>query len=427
MPNYFGSSLFIIFALTRFNFFSQTMFVQEVPITIHNELLFVRGDIETNSILINDGTLISDKGYSNQNNGDIILNPTAEVFGDGIFKLNRNLINNGLFLCDSCTIELYGNQNQFIESLTNQTFNLSKIILQGLNSKKSLLNTNLFLLDSLIISNTELALNDNYVRLNNSSEEAVDQTLDKIGFISTDYGGKFMWTCVSNKSYFIPMGSSFENKRRRPLMVNSKNDNTYIFSFYNFSADISNYSLSNTDEKIRKINELFYHTVNSEYDDIFNNELTVFFHSNEDDLFNGLADWKTNIWQPLLPTNTIWNESKSFVNNNSFKFSTNPIPIALTTNYGADFYIPNSFIPDNDGLNDDFEVVFSDGYKIKNVILTIYNRWGEKVFSSTEIPLKWDGSFKGNPVQTGIYTYEFFMERIDRSKVKINGHLNLLR
>jgi gliding motility-associated-like protein len=403
------------------------MFVQEVPISIHNELLYVRGDIETNSILINDGTLISDKGYSYQNNGDIILNPTAEVFGKGIFKLNRNLINNGLFLCDSCTIELYGNQNQFIESLTNQTFNLSKIILQGLNSKKSLLNTNLFLLDSLIISNTELALNDNYVRLNNSSEEAVDQTLDKIGFISTDYGGKFMWTCVSNKSYFIPMGSSFENKRRRPLIVNSKNDNTYSFSFYNFSADISNYSLSNTDEKIRKINELFYHTVNSEYDDIFNNELTVFFHSNEDDLFNGLADWKTNIWQPLLPTNTIWNESKSFVNNNSFKFSTVPIPIALTTNYGADFYIPNSFIPDNDGLNDDFEVVFSDGYKIKNVILTIYNRWGEKVFSSTEIPLKWDGSFKGNPVQTGIYTYEFFMERIDRSKVKINGHINLLR
>jgi hypothetical protein len=74
------------------------------------------------------------------------------------------------------------------------------------------------------------------------------------------------------------------------------------------------------------------------------------------------------------------------VNNNSFKFSTNPIPIALTTNYGADFYIPNSFIPDNDGLNDDFEVVFSDGYKIKNVILTIYNRWGEIVFSSNEIP-----------------------------------------
>lgn len=427
MPNYVWSSLFILFALTRFNFFSQTMFVREVPISIQNELLYVRGDVETNSILINDGTLISDKGYSYQNNGDIILNPSAEVFGKGIFKLNRNLINNGLFLCDSCTIELYGNQNQFIESLTNQTFNLSKIILQGLNSKKSLLNTNLFLLDSLIISNTELALNDNYVRLNNSSEEAVDQTLDKIGFISTDYGGKFMWTCVSNKSYFIPMGSSFENKRRRPLMVNSKNDNTYSFSFYNFSADISNYSLSNTDEKIRKINELFYHTVNSEYDDVFNTELTVFFHSNEDDLFNGLADWKTNIWQPLLPTNTIWNESKSFVNNNSFKFSTNPIPIALTTNYGADFYIPNSFIPDNDGLNDDFEVVFSDGYKIKNVILTIYNRWGEKVFSSTEIPLKWDGSFKGNPVQTGIYTYEFFMERIDRSKVKINGHINLLR
>ena len=42
---------------------------------------------------------------------------------------------------------------------------------------------------------------------------------------------------------------------------------------------------------------------------------------------------------------------------------------------------------------------------IKKTFLLIFDRWGEVIFKSEERLLGWDGSYKGNPVQEGIYNY----------------------
>jgi gliding motility-associated-like protein len=74
----------------------------------------------------------------------------------------------------------------------------------------------------------------------------------------------------------------------------------------------------------------------------------------------------------------------------------------VTTTPDIHLYIPNAFTPNNDGLNDLFGAV---GEGLEEYHLTIYNRWGAKIFESTDINTKWDGTYKGEAVELGTYTY----------------------
>lgn len=67
-------------------------------------------------------------------------------------------------------------------------------------------------------------------------------------------------------------------------------------------------------------------------------------------------------------------------------------------------YIPNVFTPDGDGLNDTFRVA-GVGLSEKNFKMNIINRWGQVVFSTTDINEGWDGKFKGEFCKDGEYVY----------------------
>ncbi len=66
-------------------------------------------------------------------------------------------------------------------------------------------------------------------------------------------------------------------------------------------------------------------------------------------------------------------------------------------------YFPSAFTPNGDGLNDTFGVI---GEGIEAYQLTVYNRWGEIIFTSKNRNKKWDGSYQGKPVPLGEYNYE---------------------
>ena len=68
----------------------------------------------------------------------------------------------------------------------------------------------------------------------------------------------------------------------------------------------------------------------------------------------------------------------------------------------ADLFIPTGFSPNNDGNNDE-ECVH--GTCFKSLLFCIYNRWGEKIFETTNTDLCWDGTYKGMPCNEGVYTY----------------------
>ena len=91
-------------------------------------------------------------------------------------------------------------------------------------------------------------------------------------------------------------------------------------------------------------------------------------------------------------------------------------------------YAPNTFIPDNDGLNDIWIPIISAGLVSDSYELDIYNRWGEKIFSTKDYLQGWDGTYLGNKVQDGIYSY---IIRLRDTKTKYNqiytGHITLIR
>ncbi len=95
--------------------------------------------------------------------------------------------------------------------------------------------------------------------------------------------------------------------------------------------------------------------------------------------------------------------------------------------YVAPFFIPNSFTPNNDGKNE----VFFDAHHIMDVdkySMVIWNRWGEKVFSTDSYDKPWTGvDPSGNPAQNGIYVYVISVNTKAGKLLEYKGTVNLLR
>lgn len=67
------------------------------------------------------------------------------------------------------------------------------------------------------------------------------------------------------------------------------------------------------------------------------------------------------------------------------------------------FFIPNAFTPDDDGLNDYFEIRHT--CPLVEFSISIYNRWGIQVFKSSDIDAPWNGYYGGSLMPQGVYTY----------------------
>lgn len=65
-------------------------------------------------------------------------------------------------------------------------------------------------------------------------------------------------------------------------------------------------------------------------------------------------------------------------------------------------FVPNTFSPNRDGVND---LLFVRANQPEEMLFRIFNRWGELVFESRSINDGWDGSFRGQEVDPDIFTY----------------------
>lgn len=93
------------------------------------------------------------------------------------------------------------------------------------------------------------------------------------------------------------------------------------------------------------------------------------------------------------------------------------------------FYIPNAFTPDADQFNPYFRVCWS-GALPKFYEFEIFNRWGERVFQSSDPNFGWDGTsdLSGQFAPDGIYTWKLTIGLVSVKEHRVySGHLNLLR
>ena len=91
------------------------------------------------------------------------------------------------------------------------------------------------------------------------------------------------------------------------------------------------------------------------------------------------------------------------------------------------FWIPNAFTPNEDGVNDGFNVT---GISIVDVKLHIFNRWGDEIFfSQGRENAPWDGSVAGmsKPAQEGVYVYMVEVKDVWGQTHEKVGQVNLVR
>jgi gliding motility-associated-like protein len=92
------------------------------------------------------------------------------------------------------------------------------------------------------------------------------------------------------------------------------------------------------------------------------------------------------------------------------------------------FFIPNSFTPDDNTMNQFFAPILTSGIDFSNYSFKVYDRWGELIFETKEPETGWDGTFKNGAAQDGVYTWEIRLkEKFNASIHQLHGHLNLIR
>ena len=98
-------------------------------------------------------------------------------------------------------------------------------------------------------------------------------------------------------------------------------------------------------------------------------------------------------------------------------------------NNGDEWTIPNTFTPNGDGINDNFKII--GGPYVSSFHIWIFDRWGNKVFESTQADFLWNGTdqFVGEkPFNSGVFSYVIEYQKLDAdSGGKIGGNVTLIK
>ena len=87
-------------------------------------------------------------------------------------------------------------------------------------------------------------------------------------------------------------------------------------------------------------------------------------------------------------------------------------------------FVPNAFTPNNDGNNDILKV---RGRWISKLQFVVYNRWGQEVFTTTDVNNGWNGVFKGNAVAPDVYSYFLQVTCLDNKIFMKRGNTSLIK
>lgn len=87
-------------------------------------------------------------------------------------------------------------------------------------------------------------------------------------------------------------------------------------------------------------------------------------------------------------------------------------------------FVPNAFTPNNDGNNDILKV---RGRWISKLQFVVYNRWGQEMFTTTDLNNGWNGVYKGNEVAPDVYNYFLQVTCLDNKTFMKRGNTTLIK
>ena len=143
--------------------------------------------------------------------------------------------------------------------------------------------------------------------------------------------------------------------------------------------------------------------------------------------FTGLSD-TTGTALTATPTETITYLVEVVNEFGCIKYDTAYIKV----NVDRTVFIPNTFTPNNDGINDFFGVLSGNPALLSVRTFRIFDRWGEVVFESyncqpDDANCQWDGNFRGKKAEQGVYTYFVELLYADGEVILEKNNVMLIR
>jgi gliding motility-associated-like protein len=129
----------------------------------------------------------------------------------------------------------------------------------------------------------------------------------------------------------------------------------------------------------------------------------------------------TTILNPTSTPDRLMTYSISATDNTTHCTATDQVVVNPIT----DLYVPSAFTPNNDGINDVWEIPGLALYP--DAVVTVYNRWGEKIYESKGyVSNPWNGVYKGLLQPHGVYIY-IIQLNAGKTPQLIKGTVTLIR
>lgn len=228
--------------------------------------------------------------------GDLHLAQNAQIHNESEIFIYGDLINNsgsGGFVLNSLGTVHFSGNHQRISGSDETTFD--HLVFSG-NDVKSI-ETNVFVHESLDISDMEIDVEENILHLKNTDPLSL---LTNGGFISASGNGRFIRDIESTDAYYFPLGSTISTERYRPLSIQAETaDFDEIHArFVNNSPDDDQLDTSLKDTLLTDLNNEWYHLIGRTNGTQPLN-VDFFFLNTTDGNFDAVAQWNQtdNEWQ----------------------------------------------------------------------------------------------------------------------------------
>lgn len=371
---------------------AQVDFVNQGLITNTNSKFVINGHVinKLEGTITNNGHIYVDGNWTNDNTTNTVFTPGAQ----------------GWVHLDGGTQTIGGNL------LTH--FNKLELASSGI---KQLAGVDVEIEDTLALNQNELFAGDNTVFVQSNSVNAITRTS---GYVSSTNDGGLSRATNANELYSFPVGSSTGVERFRPVEIKPSTTTTYKVRMANVDATSEGFDRANREATIGDNNQNFYHRISSAAP-FAAADVTLYYDPLLDGEFDIMAQWD-NLWKNLGEVATTTNYNMNGITKMAHAdFSNTPF---ILSEVAPGIFVANVFSPNGDGNNDVLHVL---GTGIDELRFTVYSRWGEKVFESSSVNAGWDGTFKGEPMNVGVFVYFVSGKFKNGEEINKNGNVTLLR
>lgn len=377
-----------------------------------NDTIFANGGITNSTDLNGNGTV----GGTFRNSGEVYLT------GDWTNSSNTAAFTDILGVDGASSIRcilLGGNQSIIGPDVTE----FHDLDLRGTGVKQQQINA--IVHDTLELNDRELATDKYTMFVKSISPDAIQFNG---GFVSSLNGGSLERSTATTSPYIFPVGSSVGTFRFRPVEITPDNAgfNNYDVRMANADATTEGFPITQRQATMSRVNDLYYHQIWRE-NGFTPASITVYYDAANDGPVTGLAHWQ-NVpqWEDIVSSPDLSNYGLTATTKVSWDFSNSSEAFALMKliNECGEMFVPTAFSPDGNGEND-VECVY--GKCVKTIYFAIYDRWGEKVFETTDQSKCWDGTFRGKDMNTAVFVYYMKATLTTGEEVSKKGNISLLR